>query len=81
MRNALRSYSIDRIRSAVELDMAAANVATAELDALFGSAYGIFSGKANKLAVLRFTPEHEKFTVGRSASGNGNVRVWRLFTY
>ena len=61
LRQALRSYSIDRIRSAIELDEPAKDVPTAELDAHFSSAYGIFSGKANKLAVLRFSRERARW--------------------
>ena len=57
----MRSYSIDRIRVATELDEPAMDVAAAELDAHFGSAYGILSGKANKLAVLRFSQERARW--------------------
>ncbi len=55
LRNGLRTFSIDRVRDAQEIDEAARDVPDAELDRYFASSYGIFSGKANKLAVLRFT--------------------------
>ena len=56
-RNALRSFSVDRIRRATVLDEIARDVPDADLDEHYASAYGIFGGKADKVAVLRFTPE------------------------
>ena len=61
LRKGLRSFSIDRIESAVELDAPAIDVPEKDLDAHYASAYGIFAGKANKLAVLRFTPERARW--------------------
>lgn len=60
-RQALRTYSVDRIRVATQLEESAADVATVELDEHFASAYGIFSGKANKVAVLRFSQERARW--------------------
>jgi proteasome accessory factor C len=54
-RNALRIFSIDRIARATVLDTPAFDVAEAELEEHYASAYGIFGGKADKTAVLRFT--------------------------
>ncbi len=51
----LRSFSVDRVQSAVELATVADEVPIAELEEHFASAYGIFAGKANKTAILRFT--------------------------
>ena len=56
-RNGLRSFSVDRIVRATVLEGAAFDVPEAELDEHYASAYGIFGGKADKVAVLRFTPE------------------------
>lgn len=56
-RNALRSFSVDRILRATVLEQAAFDVPESELDEHYASAYGIFGGKADKVAVLRFTPE------------------------
>src|SRR5215510_4470174 len=53
-RNALRSFSIDRILRAAVLDTLALDLPESELDDHYASAYGIFGGKADKLAVLRF---------------------------
>jgi proteasome accessory factor C len=61
LRNGLRSFSIDRIRAATELDDTAHEVPESVLDEHFASAYGIFSGKANKAAVLRFSPERARW--------------------
>jgi proteasome accessory factor C len=60
-RNALRSFSIDRILRATTLDARAFDVPEAELDEHFASAYGIFGGKADKMATLRFTPERARW--------------------
>lgn len=56
-RRGLRSFSVDRVRAARELDEPAKDVREAKLDEHFRSAYGIFAGKANAVAVLVFSPE------------------------
>jgi proteasome accessory factor C len=61
LREALRSFSIDRIRGAVELPQSAFEPASAPLEEHYASAYGIFAGKANKTAVLRFTAERARW--------------------
>jgi len=61
LRNALRSFSVDRVREASEIAEAADTVPDKELDVYFASAYGIFSGKANKTAVLRFSAERARW--------------------
>ena len=60
-REALRSFSIDRIVKASVLEERAVDVPEAQLDEHYASAYGIFGGKADKVAVLRFTPESAKW--------------------
>lgn len=55
-RKGLRSFSVDRVLSATELETRANDIAEARLDQHYASAYGIFGGRANKTAVLRFTP-------------------------
>ena len=60
-RDALRSFSIDRIVKASVLEERAVDVPEAQLDEHYASAYGIFGGKADKVAVLRFTPESAKW--------------------
>lgn len=61
LRKGLRSFSVDRIRHAAELDEPAKDIAELELDEHYASAYGIFAGKANKTAVLRFSPERARW--------------------
>ena len=60
-KDALRSFSIDRIRRATVLDERALDMAEAALDEHYSTAYGIFGGKADKVAVLRFTPERARW--------------------
>jgi len=61
LRGALRSFAIDRIRAATQLDEPADERPAAELEEYFASAYGIFAGKANKTAVLRFSGERARW--------------------
>ena len=58
---ALRTFSVDRIRSAQELESSADDLPVSALEEHFASAYGIFGGKANKTAVLRFTPARARW--------------------
>jgi predicted DNA-binding transcriptional regulator YafY len=60
-KDALRSFSIDRIRRATVVDERALEVAENALDEHYATAYGIFGGKADKVAVLRFTPERARW--------------------
>lgn len=56
-RNALRTFSIDRILRASVLEKPAFDVPEVELENHYASAYGIFGGQADKLAVLCFSAE------------------------
>lgn len=60
-RDALRSFSVDRIRHPTLLGERAMDIERDELDAHYASAYGIFGGKADKLAVLRFSKERARW--------------------
>lgn len=60
-REALRTFSVDRVREARELSEPVKTVTDAELDEYFASSYGIFAGKANKIAVLRFSSERARW--------------------
>lgn len=60
-RKGLRSFAIDRIRHAAGLDAAADDIEEAKLNAHYASSYGIFAGKANKTAVLRFSAERARW--------------------
>lgn len=60
-KDALRSFSIDRISRVATLNEDATDINEATLDEHFASAYGIFGGKADKTAILRFTPERARW--------------------
>lgn len=60
-RDALRSFSVDRIAHPTLLDARAVDIDRDELDAHYASAYGIFGGKADKLAVLRFSKQRARW--------------------
>jgi predicted DNA-binding transcriptional regulator YafY len=60
-RNALRSFAIDRITRPAIVDERAIDVEESLLDAHYASAYGIFGGVADKLAVLRFSAERSRW--------------------
>ncbi len=84
-KRAHRSFSIDRIEKIEQLSPRARDLPEEELDAHYASAYGIFSGKADKVAVLRFTPErarwvadeqwHPQQTGTRLAGGAYELRI------
>jgi predicted DNA-binding transcriptional regulator YafY len=57
----LRTFSLDRISRPRMLDDSARNILDAELDEHFASGYGIFGGKADKVAVLRFDSERARW--------------------
>ena len=61
LRKGLRSFSVDAIRSAWILERKARAVAEHTLDAVLASGYGIFSGKADQRARLRFTPRQARW--------------------
>jgi proteasome accessory factor C len=58
---ALRSFALDRIRAARMLKTPARDIADAELNAHFATAYGIFAGRPTHTAVIRFTPERARW--------------------
>ncbi len=60
-RKGLRSFAVDRVSGASELGERADEVAKDALDEHFASSYGIFGGKANKTAVLLFSPERARW--------------------
>ena len=53
----LRSFALERVREQTLVDEPAREVRPGELTAHFDQSYGIFSGPAEHLAELRFTPE------------------------
>lgn len=61
LRGELRSFAVDRVRRAEQLEQTARDVPETELDAHFASSYGIFAGRANKTAVLAFSRERARW--------------------
>jgi predicted DNA-binding transcriptional regulator YafY len=61
LRNDLRSFAIDGIKSYVILDKKTQEISNKDLEDNFANSYGIFSGKATKTAKLRFTPERARW--------------------
>ena len=61
LRKALRSFAVDRVKHATELNDRTEDIPDRELDEHFASAYGIFSGQANKTAILRFSAERARW--------------------
>ncbi|MBI5936677.1 MAG: WYL domain-containing protein [Betaproteobacteria bacterium] len=62
----LRSFALDRIRGARMLDAPADDIADAELDRHFASAYGIFAGTPQHTAILHFTAERARWIADES---------------
>lgn len=61
LRKGLRSFAVDRVKNAAELEEPAESRSEAELNEHYASSYGIFAGKANKAAVLHFSPERARW--------------------
>jgi len=56
LRRGLRSFSLDRLHLVEVRDDPAREIGDSRLDKHFATAYGIFAGKPDSTAVLRFTP-------------------------
>jgi len=69
MREGLRSFAVDGIRSAVPTNTKAQEITDKECQEHFAESYGIFSGKATQRAKLRFTPEHARWVSGENWHG------------
>ncbi len=61
LRNELRSFAVDAIKTVKTMDAVAQEIPEAELDAALGAGYGIFAGKVLAWAKLRFTPERARW--------------------
>jgi predicted DNA-binding transcriptional regulator YafY len=61
LRQELRTFAVERMAEVHIEKLTARNVNEATLDEKLGSAYGIFSGQADQLAVLRFTPKRARW--------------------
>jgi predicted DNA-binding transcriptional regulator YafY len=61
LRNEIRSFAVDALRSASLIDRRAKDVSKKELEAVVGAGYGIFSGATVEWAALRFSPAHARW--------------------
>lgn len=61
LRNALRNFSIDAIKSCEILDTPAREVPREQIEAEVNKGYGIFSGQDVSWAELKFTPERARW--------------------
>jgi len=66
LRDGLRCFALESIREASLLDSSARQVAESVLNEELASSYGIFTGKADKLAILRFSPERARWVAGET---------------
>jgi len=69
LRNGLRSFAVDGIKSVEEVDKRAEEISEKDLQEHFAESYGIFSGKATKQAKLRFTPQRARWVAGETWHG------------
>lgn len=74
LRQDIRSFSIDAIRSAEMLDDAARDVPEKQLDEVLAAGYGIFSGRDVRWARLRFAPQRARWV--RSEQWHPEQRAW-----
>lgn len=56
LRQELRSFALEAIEEVTALDTPAVTIGRDDMRAHFQSGYGIFAGKANQRAVMKFTP-------------------------
>jgi predicted DNA-binding transcriptional regulator YafY len=61
LRDDLRTFALDAMRNVRVLDSKALEVPQKQLDEHYSGAYGIFSGKADFMAVLRFSPQRARW--------------------
>jgi predicted DNA-binding transcriptional regulator YafY len=66
LRQGLRSFSLDALRSVKLLEEAALDVPEDKLDAELGAGYGIFSGRELEWARLRFTPHRARWVASET---------------
>ncbi len=66
LRNDLRSFAVDGIKSCVILDKKTQEIPNKDLEENFTNSYGIFSGKATQTVKLRFTPERARWVASET---------------
>ena len=66
LRNGLRSFSVDAIKSAEILETPADDIDEDNLNKVLATGYGIFSGEKVEWATLHFTPERARWVADES---------------
>ncbi|UCV14752.1 helix-turn-helix transcriptional regulator [Quatrionicoccus australiensis] len=61
LRDELRSFAVDAIKTVKTMDAIAQEISEAELDAALGAGYGIFAGAEVQWATLLFTPDRARW--------------------
>jgi predicted DNA-binding transcriptional regulator YafY len=61
LRDELRSFAVDAIKTVKTIDALADEIPESELDAALGAGYGIFAGTAVQWATLVFTPKRARW--------------------
>jgi len=69
LRNDLRSFALDGVRTAETLTKRADEISDKELHETLAESYGIFSGRATKRARLRFTAKRARWVAGETWHG------------
>lgn len=69
LRKDLRSFALDGIRKVVISNTKADEISDKQLQEHFAESYGIFSGKANQRAKLKFTAEKARWVSGETWHG------------
>lgn len=64
LREGLRTFSLDAIREARVLQESATEITERALENHYSTAYGIFSGQADKRAIVRFTAQRARWVAG-----------------
>ena len=81
LRQDLRSFAVDALRSAVIKETPAKEVRDAELDDYLGSGYGIFAGRKVEWATLKFTPEAARWVSAQNWHPKQRSRVEKDGSY
>lgn len=81
LREDLRSFAVDAVRSAALLDARAKEVPASELDEYLGSGYGIFAGRKVQWATLKFSPEAARWVSAQKWHPKQRARVEKDGSY
>jgi len=60
-KNNLRGFSVDAFKALEVLHQKAIEISESELNAEFNSSYGIYGGKSQEIALLRFSPNSARW--------------------